>query len=480
MATSECRLAPKAGCLARLPLTRIIAVVMLLLVGGCTRQAQRPTGPVGPADVGNGTGASTIEWLAGPTLDTPSDDVRQVLVDAFERAYPAIKVKLVTGPDSTDRMHSVLVSALSRNDVTPDVYEGDVVWPYEFAHDKYALPLSEYLPKSFWARFGPQGGAASGSGMVRAMSYHGAVYGIPEFIDEGFLYYRKDLLARAHLKPPATWEQLVSDAKVLKEKGLPYHFVWQGNAYEGLTCDWYEMLADASGGLPAGASPAEDAREMASPSALKALDFLRSLIQDGISPRNTDTFEEPEADSAFDSGNAAFLRSWDTSYADAISATAAIGGPQDAGVEPLPTFAGQRGPGFSVIGGWSLFVNPHTRNLRADLAFVSWMAGVQAQRIIASQYSQIPANASVRGDGVIADASPVIKSADETRLVSRPSATIDYQRISRAIYSSIYAALPGRSSPGADPCQELIKAARAIDRRVRVGLSCQIPAVVHR
>jgi multiple sugar transport system substrate-binding protein len=389
-----------------LPAARVIAVVMLLLAGGCTQQAQVP---VGPAGLGNSTGSTDIEWLAGPTLDTASDDVRQVLVDAFERAYPAIKVKLVTGPDSTDRMHSVLVNELSRNDATPDVYEGDVVWPYEFAHDKYALPLSDYLPKSFWARFGPPGGAISGNSVVRAMSYHGAVYGIPEFIDEGFLYYRKDLLARAHLKPPTTWEQLVADAKVLKEKGLPYHFVWQGNDYEGLTCDWYEILADALGGLPAGASPAEDATEMASPSALKALRFLRSLIQDGISPQNTNTFEEPEADSAFDSGNAAFLRSWDTSYADAISATSTIGGPADVGVEPLPTFAGQRGPGFSVIGGWSLFVNPHTRNLRADLTFVSWMSDVQAQRIIASQYSQIPANASVRGDRAIADASPVIR-----------------------------------------------------------------------
>lgn len=477
MGTSERRIEPKVGYAALSLAARGIAVVTLLLAAGCTRPAQ---GPVGPAGLGNGTGSGVIEWLAGPTADTASDDVRQVLVDAFERAYPTIKVKLVTGPDSTDRMHSVLVNALSKHDATPDVYEGDVVWPYEFAHDKYALPLSEYLPGSFWDRFGAEEGAASGKSVVRAMSYQGEVYGIPEFIDEGFLYYRKDLLARAHLKPPATWEQLVADAKALKRKGLAYQFVWQGNNYEGLTCDWYEILADALGGLPAGANPAEEAREIDSPQALKALNFLRILIKDGISPSDTDTLEEPETDNDFDSGKAAFLRSWDTSYADAISATSTIGSPKDVGVEPLPTFQGQRGPGFSVIGGWSLFVNPHTRNLPADLTFVRWMSDVQAQRIIASQYSLIPSNARVRNDPDIADASPVFSAAAHTRLVSRPSATIDYQRVSKAIYSRIYAALPGQASSGADPCQELNEAAKAIDPSFGAAMRCPDPTAAHR
>jgi multiple sugar transport system substrate-binding protein len=443
---------------------RAACAAALLLIGGCSGA---PAGPPGPTA---GTGSGTIEWLAGPETETASDDVRQVLVDAFEQAHPGITVNLVTGPNSTDTLRSTLHRELSAGAVTPDVYSGDIVWPYQFARDKLALPLSNYLPRSFWRRFGAPGSSGTGATMVAAMRYRGAEYAVPYFVDEGFLYYRKDLLAKAGLAPPATWEQLVQDSKVLKQHGLPYQFVWQGNNYEGLTCDWYETMADAFGGLPAAGSPAA---ELDSPQSLRALDFLRSLITTGVSPRNTDTFEEPDADNAFDSGHAAFLRSWDSSYANALSSTSAIADPRKVGVEPPPAFQGQAGPGWSVLGGWSLFVNPHTRHLRADLTFVTWMASVQAQRILATQYQEIPTVASVRADPAIVAGSPVLQAAARTRLVSRPSATADYQRITSAVHGGVYSALPGTSLAGRDPCQALADAARQISPGVRGTLRCR-------
>jgi multiple sugar transport system substrate-binding protein len=434
------------------------------MIGGCSGTPARPAGPIA------GSGSGTIEWLAGPETELASDDVRQVLVQAFEQAHPAITVNLATGPNNTDALRSTLQRELSSGAVTPDVYSGDVIWPYQFAQDKLALPLSPYLPKSFWRRFGPADHPGTGATMVAAMRYRGQEYGVPYFVDEGFLYYRKDLLAEAGLAPPKTWEQLMQDSEVLKKRGLTSQFVWQGNNYEGLTCDWYEMMADAFGGLPAKGTPAT---ELDSPQSLKALDFLRSLIIKGISPRNTDTFEEHDADEAFDSGNAAFLRSWGSSYADALSATSAIADPRKIGVEPLPAFQGQQQPGWSALGGWSLFVNPHTRNLRADLTFVTWMASVQAQRILATQYQEIPTVASVRTDPTVIAGSPVLKAAAQTNLVSRPSAMADYQKITDAVHGAIYAALPGPlSSAGENPCRALVDAARQIDPRVHGTLHC--------
>jgi hypothetical protein len=67
------------------------ALTALLVASGCTGG---PAGAPGPAGSGNGSG--TIEWLAGPETETASDDVRQVLVDAFEQAYPSITMNLVT------------------------------------------------------------------------------------------------------------------------------------------------------------------------------------------------------------------------------------------------------------------------------------------------------------------------------------------------------------------------------------------------
>lgn len=447
-----------------------VAAVMAVLAAGCT---SAPPDLVDPANRAEGSG--TIVWVSSPTLRNASDDARQVLVDAFEQAYPSIKVDLKPGPDSTNRLHDELVGELSAGSATPDVYSGDVIWPAEFAHDGLALPLDDYLPASFWDRFAtPSDGSASDSALIRAMSYQGHVYAVPYFIDEGFLFYRKDLLARAGLAPPATWEDLVQDSQTLKRLGLPYEFVWQGDDYEGLTCVWTEVLADAVGGeSDTGPIDAALAARLASPQALKALTFLQGLIGDGVSPAEVRSDEEPQSDTAFDTGQAAFLRSWDSSYANAMSATSKVADPADVGVIAPPTFAGQRGVGYSVIGGWNLFVNPHSRDLRADLTFVQWMAGEQAQRILATQFSEIPADYAVRSSPTVSTGNPILTAAALTRQISRPSSTTDYGRLSSVIFSAIHQALP--AAPGAavpKPCEALLAAARAIDPAVHSTLPC--------
>jgi multiple sugar transport system substrate-binding protein len=184
-----------------------------------------------------------------------------------------------------------------------------------------------------------------------------------------------------------------------------------------------------------------------------------------------DTFEETDADISFDSGQAAFMRGWDSSYSNAISAASALHADQ-VGVELPPTFQPGNSPGWSTLGGWGLFINPHTRNLKAALTFVKWMAGFQAQWILATQYSQIPANATVRDDPAVVARSPVLRAAADARVVSRPSYAVDYPQVSEAIHTNIYTALPGPGSDGEDPCVALVRAARALGSGVTGRLQC--------
>ncbi len=424
---------------------RVVTLSVLLLAAGCESTSRSAV----PKDE-----TVTIVWLAGPTVRTVSDDVRQVLVDAFEQSHPSIKVELLTGPDNTDLMRALLQREVGGGSATPDVYSGDVIWPAQFAQAGLALPLNRYLPAGFLKSLAPT--------PREAMSYRHQVYGIPYFLDEGLLYYRKDLLKLAGLKPPSTWQQLEHDSMVLRHDGMPYRFVWQGNDYEGLTCVWMEILADAFGGR----LPGKIATAMASPEAFKALNFLRQLIKSGISPIDTDTFQETNTDALFDSGDAAFMRGWDESYSAALGADSKIAAAADVGVEPPPTFAGERGRGSSVIGGWGIYVNPHSRHRIDDITFATWMARAQAQRILAGQYSQIPSNSSVLKDPVVIAHSPVLQAAAHTRLLSRPATTPNYPAISRAIFSNIYAALPPRDARGLKACQALLNAAQTINQEV--------------
>jgi multiple sugar transport system substrate-binding protein len=311
------------------------------------------------------------------------------------------------------------------------------------------------------------------------MIYGGQHYGVPEYIDEGFLYYRKDLLSQAGIRhPPRTWRELTADAKILKSHHLPYQFVWQGDNYEGLTCVWYEFMADAFGrnlpsdvGKPDGTTP-NLATALDSRQAQNALNYLRGLIKDGISPLDVTTLQEPGTDSAFGSGQAAFMRGWDSAYANVTSSGKLKA--KQVGVEVPPTFAGSPGHGWSTLGGWGLFVNPHSGNQRAAFTFIKWLAGPQAQRIIATEFSQIPANASIRDDPGVTAHNPVLEAAASTWIVARP-ATQAYPTTTQTISSNIHAALTSQAPGQQDACTALLQAARELDPQVAGPLNCRLP-----
>ncbi|HJZ00179.1 MAG TPA: extracellular solute-binding protein, partial [Streptosporangiaceae bacterium] len=227
----------------------LVGAVGALAAAGCSSSSTSgSTGSVNtssasaPASAGAAPGnatSGTVNWWASP-INTSGTDVRTVLISDFEKAYPNIHVSLTSAPTSTDTNRATLVTDISGGSSTPDVFMGDVIWPAQFGAHQLAVPLSNYLPQSYWAQFAP--------GLVQGATYNSKIYGSPLFEDQGFLYYRKDLLTKENLPVPKTWEQLVSDSETLQKAGLvKYGYVWQGASYEGLTCNYMEYLTDAGG-----------------------------------------------------------------------------------------------------------------------------------------------------------------------------------------------------------------------------------------
>jgi multiple sugar transport system substrate-binding protein len=384
---------------------------------------------------GNAT-SGTVNWWASP-INTSGKDVRQVLISDFEKANPGIKVTLTSAPTDTDTNRATLATDISGGSATPDVFMGDVIWPAQFGAHQLAVPLSNYLPASYFAQFAP--------GLVAGATYKGQVYGSPLFEDQGFLYYRKDLLTKENLPVPTTWEQLESEAEQLQKAGLvKYGYVFQGASYEGLTCNYMEFLASAGGT----ATKADySTATLDSAASVKAVTFMRSLVTSGVSPASVTTFQEAQAMSTFAAGNAAFLRNWDYAYADSqVPGTPTVG---KVGVAPMPTFQGMPTPGYSNIGGWNSYINPHSKNIAADLTFIKWLASTKAQTDLAVVSSSIPTVESVRTNPTIIAESPVLATVPKTKLVPRPAGTPNYPQLSTAIYTNVNAALAGSSSPSA-------------------------------
>ena len=404
---------------------------------GSSGSSNAVTGSATASASGNAT-SGNITWWASP-ITTSTPDPRVVLIDAFEKAYPNIHVTLQSAPTDTDTNRSSLITTISGGASSPDVYMGDVIWPAQFGKAGLAVPLSSYLPSSYWSSFAP--------GLVSGATYNGQVYGAPFFEDQGFLYYRKDLLAKEGLPVPTTWQQLETDAVKIKDAGLTkYGYVWQGDSYEGLTCNFMEYLGSAGGSV---LNSAMTSSTINSPAAVTAATFMRSLITSGASPAAVTTFQEGQAMSAFATGQAAFLRNWDYaySYSQTKSSPSSVVG--DVGVVPLPSFSGQPSPGTSNIGGWNLYVNPHSKNVAADITFIKWMTGTDAQTTLATQFSEIPTLTSVRGSSAVESKNPVLAIVSKTRLIPRPAQTPQYAKVSQAIYTNINSMLSGAVSPSA-------------------------------
>lgn len=427
-----------------LTLTAVIGVAGALALAGCG-------GSSGSSSTGGGGGSSptqsatgsatsgTIVWSVSPLTGTGANDARTVLINAFEKQYPNIKVTMVSAPTDTDTNRATLATQISGGSATPDVFMGDVIWPAQFAAHQLAVPLSDYLPSSYWSKFAP--------GLVQGATYKGKIYGSPLFEDQGFMYYRKDLLQKAGLQPPTTWEQLESEAKTLVSKGLvKYGFVFQGASYEGLTCNFMEYLTSAGGSAT---NSDYSKASLDSPAAVKAATFMRSLITSGATPAAVSTFQEAQAMNIFGAGNAGFLRNWDYAYSNATTPATGKLNASQVGVEPMPAFAGQPTPGYSNIGGWNMYINPHSKNVAVDLTFIKWLASDQAQTILATKYSEIPTTNSVRDSAQVKALNPVLAIISKTKLVPRPAGTPNYPALSTAIYTNVNAVLAGSQSPQA-------------------------------
>jgi multiple sugar transport system substrate-binding protein len=417
--------------------TAAIAAVAMTGCGssGTKSSSSSPTTTANKAAAPTGVAAGTISWWASP-ITTSGPDTRTVLINAFEKANPKIKVKLISAPTSTNTNQAALSTQITGGG-GPDVFMGDVTWPAQFAAHDLATPLSNYLPSSYFSTFAP--------GLVAGATYQGKVVSAPFFEDQGFLYYRKDLLTKDNLPVPTTWAQVISDSKTIQGKAqTPYGYVFQGANYEGATCNFMEFLGDAGGAVLN--SSGTKSVLTANGDAVKALSEMKLLVTSGVSPKGESTFQEANAMDAFAAGQSAFMRNWDYGYSTSQAAGSKVIG--KVGVAPMPTFSGS-GPGYSNIGGWDLYINPHTKNAAADVAFIKWMTGTQAQTILATQFSEIPTNESVRTSAKVVASNPVLAVVPKTKLIPRPTGTPQYAKVSQALYNNISSVLAGNEAPTA-------------------------------
>lgn len=366
------------------------------------------------------------------------------------------EVEIVSTPNSSTERLSLYQQILSARSGDIDVLQIDVVWPGLLAN--HLVDLEETLGED----------AAEGhfETIVANNTVDDRLVAMPWFTDAGVLYYRKDLLEKHGVAPPETWQQLTDIATEIqaaeREAGNDqlWGYVFQGRAYEGLTCNALEWVASHGGGTIV---DAEGEITIDNANAASALDLAASWIGE-ITPQGALNYTEEEARGIFQSGNAVFMRNWPYAWSLAQSEDSEVAG--KVGVVKLPH--GPNGASAATLGGWNLAVSKYSENpeLAADL--VAFLTGEAEQKRRAIEAAYNPTLTSLYADEEVLAAVPFFGTLYDTftNAVARPSAVTGdhYGRVSNAFFNTAHGVLTGERD-GAEAVSQLDSELSRIKRR---------------
>ncbi|RQR24074.1 ABC transporter substrate-binding protein [Burkholderia sp. Bp9143] len=367
------------------------------------------------------------------------------------------QVEFISMPNNSSETIALYQQLLGSGSDKIDVMQIDTVWPGILAN--HLIDLKPYSKGQESQSF---------PSVVANDTVNGKLVAMPWFIDTGLLYYRKDLLDKHHLKVPSTWEELDATARKIQadERAAGneklWGYVWQGRAYEGLTCDALEWVSSYNGG-----TVIDDKGRVTidNPGAIKALETSAKWVGT-ISPKAVLNYGEEEARGVFQSGNAVFMRNWPYAWAIANRAGSLIKG--KVGIAPLPK-GGVDGRPAAALGGWQLAVSRYSPNPKLAADLVMYLSSAEVQKMRAVQASFNPTMPALYKDGDILRANPFMADLLPTfsSAVARPSTVTGakYNQVSNQFWNAVHDVLAGSDSASAS----LARLAASLNRLAPAG-----------
>jgi multiple sugar transport system substrate-binding protein len=288
----------------------LLTVILVFSVAGC---AAKPGGPV------------TIHILTQDQAGMKPAEIDQIARD-FEAQNPGIKVSMeYVGYDA---IHDKITTGMAANPPAYDASMIDVIWPDEFIKAGYLLDVTNRVTPEMKSGIFP----SAWNGVTR----NGKIYGMPWLMDTKYFMYNQDMLQKAGFNaPPKTWEELVTQAKAIKAKGLvEYPIIWSWAQLEAVVCDFTVLLYGNGGSfLDAAGKPVFN-----NAAGEQVLAFMKQTIDDGLTNPNSISADENAVRDNFIAGSSAFAVNWLFQYSDSNnpSISKIVG---KAAFAPMPVFA---------------------------------------------------------------------------------------------------------------------------------------------
>jgi trehalose/maltose transport system substrate-binding protein len=399
--------------------------------GGAYKYTKDNPPPVpNAADAKQYSGTKIVFW--GDAVG-PGAEMDTILATQFTKDT-GIDVQVVPRPTSSDESFSQYQRTFQGQSSDMDCGMIDVVWPGALA--PHLVDLTDAISADMTDFYDT---------IIQNNTIDGKLVGIPWFGDFGMLYYRTDLMEKyGYSAPPETWDELEEQAQKIMEGETGANpnftgFVFQGNAYEGLTCNALEWLNSQGGG-----TIVDENNEVTldTDPAKAALTRAQKWVG-GIAPAGVTGYQEDQTLNAFQTGNAAFARNWPYMYSSNQSDASAVKGKFD--VAPLPAQSGSDHSG--TVGGWQIAVSNYSKNKEAAIEYAKYITSAEVQKFRAIITSFVPTRASVSEDADVLKALPFLETLADVVRVTRPSraAGENYNELSTDFFQGCNQILTGSS-----------------------------------
>ncbi|MGJ8584076.1 MAG: ABC transporter substrate-binding protein [Marinosulfonomonas sp.] len=269
-------------------------------------------------------------------------------------------------------------------------------------------------------------------GPLNSVMWDGRLYGIPEYTDTIGVFYNKDLFAKAGLtEPPKTWAEFADYASKLTDPdNNVYGATFSARAGEEGTFQFLPVIQMAGGSYS----------NVNTEGAVAALDLWKSMIDNGDASPDVLSMGQWDATGTFNAGNAAMAISgpWEI---DRMVEDAKF----EWGVGLLPTLT-EGGARSSALGGFDWGIMSTTKHPEEAFRALEYFAS-QDYRMFA-EFGNIPPRTDIElpVTGIASKDAALEVFLEQLKYAQPRGPHPDWQKISKAIYDAMQAALTGQTS----------------------------------
>ncbi|MBN2601933.1 MAG: extracellular solute-binding protein [Candidatus Marinimicrobia bacterium] len=328
-------------------------------------------------------------------------EAHQIIIRKFNARYTGeieiIPIDLPFSKFTTNERKELLARSLRSRGSRIDIFAVDQIWVPRFT--KWCEPLSRYFMQTHLNHILPQA--------LSTCYYNNMLVGLPLYIDIGVMYYRSDILAQLHetelqqsIETGVTWEELFAFGD--RHPDIRPLYVIQGDDYEGLVCNYIEILKGMGGSI------IDDGQLVINTvQGRQATKFLYDLIfRYNYMPVETAGFNERisyfyalDKDAPFFRGWSSFLKDMAIPNADSVKVKylCAAMPPYFKGYSPATLF-----------GGWNLMVSRYSKNKVAAMKFLEYTISDEVQEILFETSGYLPISEDIYKDPKILQKYPYI------------------------------------------------------------------------